>query len=379
MRKHYRFLWLEGIFDENTVNSFASISPAANFWQRGFVDTLLKLGNKVDVIGLPVERVWPFGRLSIRGEMASLPPGLTGTIIGYINAPFLRDTVQYINYLKAAKRYLNASENIPDYLITFSCLDKPTDETPSIRTAKYIRRHFGVPWICVVADGAAPPGADGYVYLAWSCYQSEVTLSPSIHIDGGVPDIKLVGEKNTWINHHPQGKVLMYMGALTQHGGCTQLARAFHALRDSNIRLWICGRGNSTELTRLAEIDQRIIVKGFVGEHELNKLAASAFAFANPRPSSFVPNKFNYPSKILHYLAYGKPIISTFTDSLCPDYAEVLIPIREGTDDYLGEAIYSVLNMGEDEYEAVCARIAIFNKTHTWQYQINRFISWLQP
>lgn len=378
MRKHHHFLWLDGIFDENTVNSFANISPAANFWQRGFVDALHKLGHRADVIGYPVERVWPFGRLSIRSEQASLSPGLIGTTIGYINAPFLRDTVQYINYLKAVKRYLNVSEEKPDYVITFSCLDKATDETPSIRTAKYIRKHFGVPWICIVADGAAPPGADGYVYLAWSYYQLDAALGPSIHIDGGIPEIKFADEPNSGFNHHSREKVLMYMGALTQHGGCTQLARAFHTLRDDDIQLWICGRGDNTELARLAEIDQRIIIKGFVGETELNKLASIAFAFANPRPGSFAPNKLNYPSKILHYLAYGKPVISTFTDGLSPDYEEVLIPIREESDDCLSEAIYSVLNMEMKEYEALRARIASFNKTHAWDFQINRFISWLQ-
>ena len=377
MKRPKNYLWLEGIFDEDTIKSFVSTSPAVSFWQRGFVDALNNIGSRVDVIGYPAERVWPFGRLSIRSEQASLSPGLKGKTVGYINTLFLRDKTQYMNFLKVAKHYFKASENRPDYAITFSCLDKPTDETPSMRVAKYIREKYAVPWICIVGDGAAPPGADGYVYQNWTYYHSGKAPGPSVHIDGGIPRIKPGKEPTSGFNPHPREKALMYMGALTQHGGCTPLARAFHALPDEDIRLWICGRGENTELERLAEIDKRIIIKGFVSELELNKLARSAFAFANPRPNSFVPNKLNYPSKILHYLAYGKPIISTFTDGIDPAYSDVLIPILEDTENGLSVAIQNSLKMTEEEYIAMCAHITNFNETHTWEYQIDRFSSWL--
>lgn len=378
MGEHYRFLWLEGIFDEDAVKSFSTISPAANFWQRGFVEALHKLGHNVDVIGYPVERVWPFGRLIIRGGQASLSPGLTGKVVGYVNLPFLRDAVQYNNLLGAVKSHLFTSKHKPDYQIIWSCLEKSTDETPAIRIAKYIRKKFGIPWICIVADGAAPPGADGYVYLTWSYYQSDDAPGPSIHIDGGIPDIKCASDKNLSVYDSARVKSLMYMGDLGQHGGVSQLARAFNKLSDKDIQLWICGRGNNSELVHFAEVDQRIKIKGFVDEAELSELADAAFAFVNPRPNSFTPNKLNYPSKLLHYLAYGKPITSTFTDGVSPDYADVLIPIHEDSEDRLGEVIHSVLNMEAKEYDDMRDRIENFNRTHTWTYQVNRFVSWLQ-
>lgn len=377
MSKSYRFLWLDGIFDEKTVGTFQSISPATNFWQRGLVNALQSLGNKIDVIGHPIERVWPFGRLVIRGEQAALSAGLSGVAIGYINAPFLRGAIQFANYLRAARRHLTASEERPDFVITYSCLDKPTDWAPSIGVAKYIRKRFGVPWICIVADGAAPIGADGYVYLTWSSFNSPAGYMPSIHIDGGIPDIRFPVDRSSGADQGARGKILMYMGALTQHGGSTQLARAFHSLRDEDIKLWICGRGENPELARLAEIDRRIKLIGFVSESELNKLASAATAFANPRPGSFGPNKFNYPSKILHYLAYGKPVISTFTDGISPDYADVLMPIPDETEACLAATIHNVLNMEREDYDALRARIASFSETHTWAYQASRFASWL--
>ena len=116
---------------------------------------------------------------------------------------------------------------------------------------------------------------------------------------------------------------------------------------------------------------------GFVEENELNRLANKAFAFANPRPSSFASNKLNYPSKLLLYLAYGKPIISTFTDGVSPEYNELLIPIKDETDECLSEAIKQVLNMKEGKYKDMRDRIKKFNETHTWTHQVEKFVSWL--
>jgi len=372
-----RFLWLDGVFDENTVKAFPSISPASNFWQRGFVNALQLRGNNVDVIGHTHERIWPFGRLIIQSKQASLSQNLKGVTIGYMNAPLLRGSTRYFNYLCAVKAYFADSEN-PDYVVTFSCLSKSSDTTASISTAKYIRKHFGVPWICIVADGVAPPGADGYVYLAWSYYESLSAPAPKTYIDGGVPDIQFSADQSSEWDQSKQAKALMYMGALTAHGGSSQLASAFHLLGDKDIELWICGRGENDELTRLAEVDKRIKLLEFVSEHELNKLASKATAFVNPRPTDFEPNKLNYPSKVLHYLAYGKPVISTFTDGISPDYEDILITIPEENEGGLGAAIQNILNMTDEDYNVMHVRIASFNETHTWVYQIDRFISWLQ-
>lgn len=377
MGEQRNFLWLNGIFDEVTVGSFTSISPASNFWQRGFVEALQSRGCRVDLVGHAIERVWPFGRLFVHGKQTRFYPGLTGTAIGYVNTPIVRGKVQYIQYLRAVKRLLAGRVVKPDYVITFSCIDRSSDKSPPNEVAKYVRDRYNVPWICIVADGAAPVGADGYVYLTWSSYQSFSMPGSAIHIDGGVPALISDSDLLNVPDVLRDEKILMYMGALTQHGGSTQLARAFHSLRDDNIRLWICGRGENAELARLAEIDKRISVFGFVSEFELNGLARRATAFANPRPGSFAPNKFNYPSKLLHYLAYGKPVISTITDGISPDYECVLIPISDETEASLATAISDVLNMKEMDYHAMGVRIADFVATHTWKHQVDRFSSWL--
>lgn len=375
MDKPCRFLWLEGIFDEATVGGFPSISPASNFWQKGFVRALQSLGHGVDVIGYPVERAWPFGRLMIRQRGAALLPGVAGRVVGYVNIPFLRAVFQYLGMRWGVARHLRSGRALPDYLVVFSCLEKATDQTAAIRVAKHVRRVSGIPWVCIVADGQSPPGADAYVYLPWSYYQLESARrqEPTIHIDGGVPEVS-----DRACAPALRERVLMYMGALTAHGGALELAKAFQGVADQGVSLWFCGRGSSPELEAIASRDRRIHVKGFLEESELNALASRAFAFANPRPSSFAPNKLNYPSKLLHYLAFGKPVISTFTAGVSPEYEKVLLPIIEDSHSGLSKAIEMVMNLDSTQYAAWQERIATFNEKRSWSAQADRFVAWLR-
>ncbi len=360
-----RILWLEGIFDEHTIDSFPASSPAVNFWHAGFVTALGAAGCEVTLIGHPYDRIWPAGRVFVRSRDAALAPGFSGKVAGYLNIPFLRSRTQSFNYLRLVKAYV-AEHGRPDYVFTFN----DTTATPA---AGYLSRELGVPWIYIAGDGPALAGADGYLYQNWVYYESPSGPGPKIHLDGGLPLLEQVDADSA--GEAP--RALMYMGALTVHGGAVELAHAFHSLSDEGIELWITGRGSNAELEQLAASDPRIKLFGFVGREQLHSLASRARVFANPRPTAFAPNKLNYPSKLLHYLAYGRPVISTFTDGLSPDYRDVLIPIEEESEAGLAQAIRHALEMPESEYREWCARVAQFNFTRTWSRQIERLLGWL--
>ena len=42
----------------------------------------------------------------------------------------------------------------------------------------------------------------------------------------------------------------------------------------------------------------------------------------------FLPNEFNFPSKLLFYMQFDKPIISSVTKGVSPEFLEFLIPIE---------------------------------------------------
>jgi len=361
-----RILWLEGIFDEDTVSAFPACSPAVNFWHSGFVSGLVAAGCNMTLVGHAYDRMWPTGRMMVRSGDARLAPGLAGKIAGYLNLPLLRRQTQAFNYMSLVKAIVTES-GPPDYVFTFN-------DTPATSAARYLSRKYGVPWIYIAGDGPALKGANGYLYQNWVYYLSPSAPGPKIHLDGGLPavgDIDLASATE-------MPKVLMYMGALTEHGGALQLARAFHSISEPDVELWFTGRGTNPALEQLAAVDPRIKLYGFVTQDKLHELAMRANFFANPRPTAFVPNKLNYPSKILHYLAYGRPVLSTFTDGLSPDYRDVLIPIEEETEAGLATAIRCALGLSDDEYRTWCTRVAQFNRTRTWSEQSSRLLSWLE-
>ena len=372
----YNFFWISGIFDENTVNNFPGISSAANFWQRGLVEALKGRGNSVDVFGYPVERVWPFGRLVIDATQASLPRGLDGRSVGYVNIPFLRVVSQHISYLHEIKKHKQHRKIEADFVVTFSSISRSNEWTSSSATAKFLSKKYSIPWICIVGDGVAPLGADGYIYNTWGYFNDPSSPSPKMFLDGGIPLINSSLQSN--LTYEGKKKVVMFMGSLSEHAGVTWLANAFHSIKDSSIELWISGRGKNTELQQLLNIDKRIKLMGFVSEMELDRLAAKVTVFVNPRPSNFEPNKLNYPSKLLHYFAYEKPVISTITKGLSPEYESVVIPVQEESLSSLANIIIGTLNMDTDEYDEVCDRVRKFNATHSWDYQVSRFGSWLE-
>jgi hypothetical protein len=378
MDNQINFLWLDGVFEEDTVRDFRSISPAVNFWHQGFLKKLQELGVKISIACYPAEQAWPFGRFFILKRHAKLLVNFSGSVVGYINIPIIREIIQYFQLKQLAIKEVEHSSKIPLYLVIFSCLGPGERVTPVIRVARYIRQRFGIQWVCIVGDGITPPGADFYVHLAWSSFISAPEHEKSIHLDGGVPEVSFNMESLQLGKVSFTSKAFMYMGALTEHGGVTDLALAFISLeKHIDAELWICGRGRNDELQKIAKKDHRIKIKGYLEPDELDALAKMAYAFVNPRPSFFAPNQINFPSKILHYLAYNKPIISTFTEGLSPEYEKVLIFTKDGSSEALTSEIKKAFDLALSEYSNICNKVIEFNKKYTWDYQAQKFLTWL--
>ena len=376
MSNKISFLWLEGVFNQNTLKLFPSISVASNFWQVSFIENLISLGNKVDVVGFPAERSWPFGRLLIHRK--SLEPSRTigGVGLGYINLPFFRVVAQFVMLVIWILRYLITKPIKPDYIVVYSCLEKSWIPTASIWAARLFRKFSGIPILCFVADGEAPNGADRYVHVAWSSYLLAGKEPPKLHFDGGVPLIEKT-EAVTKVNKKIEKTIFMYIGALTKHGGINELATAFTSLKDRNTELWICGRGENSKLQELANREDRIKLMGFLDDDKLYELAFQATFFVNPRPLDFDPNKLNFPSKLLLYLAFGKPVISTLSLGMNPEYSSVVIEIENETEVSLIRSLKSAIHMDDDVYNDFCKKVVHFKELNSWDKKISKFIDWL--
>ena len=102
------------------------------------------------------------------------------------------------------------------------------------------------------------------------------------------------------------------------------LLKAIKLIKQKNFELWISGQGKSAKVENVANKDLRIKYLGLLSKRRLSHLYTKADVFLNPRPTNLNWIDNNFPSKLFDYLAYDKPIISTWTKSLEPEYRKIL-------------------------------------------------------
>jgi len=107
--------------------------------------------------------------------------------------------------------------------------------------------------------------------------------------------------------------VFFYSGVLNCVTGVDLLLRAFIKTKDRNYRLILCGQGNglNKQIHKAVENDPRILFMGYVSKIKYLQLLEKANIVINPRNMNYEQNKYNFPSKILEYLASGRTIVST--------------------------------------------------------------------
>ncbi|NQW17623.1 MAG: glycosyltransferase family 4 protein [Chloroflexi bacterium] len=379
-------LWLGGVFDEGSLLTQPSISPAANRWQAGLIYGLSHHHIRVRSVGHLPEATWPKGRLKISSRTARLASGSEGELIGYPNIPRIRTWFLAERYKRLVDRTIRRL-GMPAGLISYNAY------AYNVAAARLAQKKYDLPWVCVVADvpesgselrlhDRALRKADGRVYLSWSRMQNS-EMGPNIHLDGTADGIKIdrpkLAESRTR-DIHAQSKTILFTGAMNKWAGVDYLVSAFSTLDRTDIRLQLCGPGEPTAETRQTiASDRRIEFLGLVSEARLRELSFAADVFANPRPSHIPGNESNFPSKILEYLTYGKPIISTITPGISPEYQNILIHVTEETDAGLSEAISRAVDLSPEEQEAIyCHSSSLIEGSKTRESQAGRLIEWMK-
>ncbi|MEW6088393.1 MAG: glycosyltransferase family 4 protein [bacterium] len=373
-------LWLGGIFSEDSLVKHPATSPAANRWQAGLIKALSEQGFSIVLISHLPEPIWPRGKYN-PGSFGDLDPGFDSRFVHYWNIPLLRVASLRRVYIKAI---CEICEKRGNPLAVFSYNPNPE----SITAGLYAQKNYHVPWIDICADqydpgpnwARYPSGADmakGHVFLSYHAFQN-CPFPKKLHLDGGISLLRFNPE--TQSNKGSENKkIVLYTGMMSVWGGVSFLLKAFEQIRDTNIELWICGHGSSSDLKAALKQDSRIRFFGLVPESQLQKMCRQASVLVNPRPSRVPGNNMNFPSKILEYLSYGKPVISTWTSGLSPEYRDVLEVLKEETEDCLAKTIENVLHWPDNRIGQNSMKIKDFLlKKKTWSYQADRLINWLQ-
>lgn len=374
-----RILWCGPYFSDRALYEKRAPNQAAAKWSRGLLSALCAQGVQITVISHCPEQLWPRGRVFWQNSspMWFLPDDEC-VRIGYPNWPIVRERYLDFMYAHAARRVLTSRKI--DAVVCYNSL-----HSFHVAVMK-VAHERGVPAIPIILDGDDPRKdawakilcdtrfATGVVFLSWWAAQNFPARNscPVLHLDGGADGWNggeaLLKKEEGHIFH------LVYTGALDQWRGLGLMRSIVKKCVRQDVRFVFCGKFDCERMWAEFDCDSRVDVRGFVVEDELRRICLNADLFLNVRDPKVGDNILNYPSKIPQYLSWGHPVVSTWIDSLSPEYRDVLqLPADDSVKAYV-EKINEVLDWNPEQRTLYFNRVkSWFRERKEWNTQAKRF------
>lgn len=145
-------------------------------------------------------------------------------------------------------------------------------------------------------------------------------------------------------------KAVMYSGKLDEQYGIKILVESFMSIRDSDIELWITGRGNTEGYIKECEKkDPRIKFYGFLpNRQDVLKKQMEASLLVNMRLPSEPASGYCFPSKLFEYMATGTPVLSFDIAGIPREYLQHVYVVKQETVNVLAKAIKDILELPKE-------------------------------
>jgi len=353
-------------------------NQAATAWSRGLLDALVEGGCSVRVCTHCREQLWPLGELRPGNEndfFDTCPVRFSR----YWNIPRLRDFSLMDAYQKMIRD--EVAECPPDVVLLYNM-------EPYYVSAAEVLTELGVRWIPMILDenevGARGwerfskrvKDASGLIFLSYWGFANCPVALPKLHLDGGVRSASVQA-----LTDLPDGapKTVVYSGVYDEgYGGLSRLFEIFSAVADQSCRFLLTGKDAKGNLKRYLRQEPRAEYCGFVSRDALQRIHAQATVFVNPRPREASENRMTFPSKLLEYLSYGKPVVSTWTEGLASEYRDVLLVPEGNTPEAFARLIDEALYYSRDEQLELKQRILAWASAHTWKEQAKRLVAFIK-
>lgn len=139
-------------------------------------------------------------------------------------------------------------------------------------------------------------------------------------------------------------KYIVYTGKLNYKFGVKNLIDAFMLLKNSDLRLVLCGKGDIEDyIKEKQKDDDRIMFMGQLSPEESKKWIKRANVLVNPRQNDEEYTKYSFPSKNIEYLLSGNPVVAYKLDGMPEIYCD-FINIVEGNDNQIKSLSDSIKN-----------------------------------
>jgi glycosyltransferase involved in cell wall biosynthesis len=168
-----------------------------------------------------------------------------------------------------------------------------------------------------------------------------------------------------------------YIGRLSGSQNLDDAIKAFQLCKRPELRFIICGKGELQPFIENAAVkDKRIILKGFVPNEEMEAIVESTDYFISPKKEDGYFSRYSFPSKIIEYMAYGKPVLTHKLSCLPEEYFEHLVFLQGADQEYLNFFDgCKIIDVKHREIGAAGKRFVIENKNRKHQLsKINNII-----
>lgn len=331
--------------EEIRSKSKAGLQNAPNLFQEALVDGLRSNLDNLTLLNLPFIGSWPINYTS-----PFAPKSFKTTIqnsenksVEVVNRTFLNPT--YFKMLTRQRACYNALKNILKKNAGYESVNIfiYSVHLPFLKAAIKIKNRFSNVKVFDIIPDLPEFKTDNATGLkGWLLnYDTHVEQEIYDSMDGfilltkemanrvvknGQPYTVIEGiyrKKDGVENNGIDSNTIVYTGTLDQRYNIMNLVEAFMQIDNPDLRLVICGRGNSAQAIReAAKKDPRIDYKGELSYDEIVKIQNSAALLVNPRTADGDFTSYSFPSKTMEYLASGTPTLIYRLPGIPDEYYE---------------------------------------------------------
>lgn len=359
-------------YDVIIKNSKGVIQFAADALQKALVEGLSYFSSNINIINLPYIGSYPMRYLkfwSPKSEFKYVNDAgmcIYGTNVRFCNLCGYKLFSRFINAYNELKSWSEKNKEEEKIVVIYAI------HTPFIKACVKLKKKYKIKIVLIVPDlpecmGGQNsfirnrlqklnhkvltnlyPSIDGFVLL--SKYMTEllpIQNKPWTVVEGifnnASDDVSIdVSREDDKI------KTIFYSGTLAKRYGILNLVEAISSIDDENVRLMICGDGDSVGIIKeYVKKDNRIIYKGQLPRTEVLKLQRSATLLVNPRTPEGEFTKYSFPSKTMEYLASGVPTLLYKLPGIPDEYYKYCYAIEELGIPALANKINEILKLDD--------------------------------
>lgn len=370
-----KILFLGGLFPKVRLrefknNSISGLDNASNNLQSALLDGLNYYYPKIKVVTLPNICSYPFKykKPKISDSLFSHNSKSIDYCVGFVNIPLIKHISKYRNCYKKICELIEIED---DAIIFIYGIHSPF--LKAIYELKKTRPNFKT--CLIVPDLPQFMSESRNIIYRFLKYLDSIVINRYLKridsfvlLNDNMLDFIDVG-KRPWVRvegifnstttttksklvEKETNKAILYTGNIDERYGIKTLLDAFDLIEEKNYRLWIRGNGNTKNfILESTKNDSRIKYFEEMSREELLDLQKKATVLINPLPTNEEFSKYNFPSKIIDYLASGTPTISTKLLSIPEDYYNHIYFAEQDDPKGLKETILKVCNKNQSELD----------------------------